>query len=165
VAELDVELEGWPEGTRAICRREEPHSGAQLRLWDINGHRHQVTLTNSAGDPLPLELRQRLHARVENCIKALRDTGLDRLPFQKFTANCAWLEIVLAGADLLAWLKLVCLDGELARAEPKTLRYRLLHTAGRIVRRARRVILRLPEHWRWAHDLAAAYRRLDLLGA
>ena len=165
VAELDVELDGWPEGTRAICRREEPHQGAQLRLWDVNGYRHQVTLTNSAGDLLHLELRQRLHARVEDWIRALRDTGLDRMPFTKFAANAAWLEMVLAAADLLAWARLICLDGDLAKAEPKTLRYRLLHTAGRIVRKARQVILRLPQHWRWANDLAIAYQRLDLLSA
>jgi hypothetical protein len=35
-----------------------------------------------------------------------------------------------------AWLGLLCLDGPLATAEPKTLRYRLLHTAARIVRPA-----------------------------
>jgi len=53
---------------------------------------------------------------------------------------------------------------ELARAEPKALRYRLLHAAARIVRQARRIILRLPEHWPWAAELASAYRRLALLG-
>ena len=163
VAELDVELAGWPVGTRAICRREQPHCGAQLRLWDTNGWRHQVTLTNSCGDAVSLELRQRLHARVENSIKALRDTGVDRMPFGRFAANAAWLELVLAGTDLLAWLRLVCLDGEMARAEPKTLRYRLLHAAARIVRRARRVILRLPAHWPWSTELAGAYRRLATL--
>lgn len=163
VAELDVRIEGWPPGTRAICRREVPHPGAQLRLWDTDGWRHQVTLTNSAGDALDLELRQRRHARVENYIKALRNTGLDRMPFASFAANCAWLELVLAGADLLAWLRLLCLDGELARAEPKTLRYRLLHAAGRIVRRGRRSILRLPANWPWAAELATAYRRVRLL--
>ncbi len=85
------------------------------------------------------------------------------MPFKKFTANAAWFEIVLAGADLLAWLRTVCLDGDLARAEPKTLRYRLLHTAGRIIHKARQITLRLPQHWRWAHDLVHAYQRLDLL--
>ena len=30
---------------------------------------------------------------------------------------------------LLAWLKLLALDGDLAKAEPKTLRYRVLHAA------------------------------------
>jgi hypothetical protein len=86
------------------------------------------------------------------------------MPFTKFAANAAWLEMVLAAADLLAWTRLICLDGDLAKAEPKTLRYRLLHTAGRIVRKARQAILRLPEHWRWAKDLAIAYQRLNLLG-
>jgi hypothetical protein len=165
VAELDVTIAGWPPGTRAICRRERPHPGAQLRLWDTDGFRHQVTLTNSSGDVLALELRQRRHARVENAIKALRDTGLDRMPFRRFAANQAWLELVLCAADLLAWLRTVALDGELARAEPKTLRYRLLHAAARIVRRARRVVLRLPAHWPWATDLAGAYRRVALLQA
>ena len=164
VAELDVVLDGWPEGTRAICRREQPHPGAQLRLWDVGGWRHQVTLTNSDGDALVLELRQRRHARVENVVKALRDTGLDRMPFRGFAANCAWLEMVLAGNDLLCWLRTGCLDGGLARAEPKTLRYRLLHTAGRVVRRARRMILRLPSHWPWVDALAGAYKQVALIG-
>ena len=83
--------------------------------------------------------------------------------FTKFAANAAWLELVLAGADLLAWLRLTCLDGELARAEPKTLRYRLLHVGARLVHRARRVVLRLPKHWPWAEELASAYRRLAVL--
>lgn len=163
VAELKVRIEGWPEGTRAICRREQPHPGAQLRLWDGDGWRYQVVLTNSAGDARELELRQRQHARVENSIKALRDTGLDRMPFASFAANSAWLEAILAAADLLAWLRAGCLTGELARAEPKTLRYRLLHTAARIVRSGRRVILRLPKHWPWTPDLGAAYWRAELL--
>ncbi len=77
--------------------------------------------------------------------------------------NQAWLELVLSGNDLLAWLRLGCLDGELSRAEPKTLRYRLLHVAARVVRRARRVVLRLAAHWPWALELGAAYRRLRLL--
>jgi hypothetical protein len=164
VAELDVALEAWPPGTRAICRREKPHPGAQLRLWDTDGYRHQITLTNSAGDPLALELRQRRHARVENCIKDLRDSGLDRMPFTSFAMNQAWFELVLAGADLLAWLRLACLDGEMAKAAPKTLRYRLLHVAARIVHRARRTMLRLPAHWPWTTELAGAYGRLAGLG-
>lgn len=165
VAELDVTLHGWPAGTRAICRREKPHPGAQLRLWDADGYRHQVTLTNSSGDAVALELRQRRHARVENSIKALRQSGLDRMPFASFAMNQAWLELVLTGSDLLAWLRVGFLDGELVRAEPKTLRYRLLHVAARIVRRSRRVVLRLPAQWPWSAELARAYRRLALLAA
>ena len=39
---------------------------------------------------------------------------------------------------LLAWLKLLALDGDLAKAEPKTLRYRVLNAAARLVRGGRR---------------------------
>lgn len=160
VAELDLSVDGWPEGTRAIVRRERPHPGAQLRLWDHNAMRHQVVLTNSSGDPIELELRHRRHGQVENRIKNLKDCGLERMPFTSFAANAAWTEMVLCAADLLAWTQVLLLTGELAIAEPRTLRYRILHIAGRLIRSARRTWLRLPEHWPWTGDLLDAYRRL-----
>lgn len=116
------------------------------------------------GDAVDLELRQRRHARVENTIKALRDTGLDRMPFGAFAANSAWLELVMTANNLLRWLQTTCLDGDLVVAEPKALRYRILHCAGRVVHRARQVILRLPRHWPWATQVAGAYRRVAILG-
>lgn len=160
VAELDLTVDGWPAGTRAIVRRERPHPGAQLRLWDHNGMRHQVVLTNQPGDPVTLELRHRRHGQVENRIKNLKDCGLERMPFSSFAANAAWMEMVLCAADLLAWTQTLLLTGELAVAEPRTLRYRILHIAGRLIRSARQTWLRLPEHWPWSGDLLDAYRRL-----
>lgn len=44
--------------------------------------------------------------------------------------------------------------------EPKRLRYRALHLAGRLVRTGRRLILRLDQDWPWATDLAQAFNRL-----
>ena len=141
-------------------RRERPHQGAQLRLWDHGGWRHQVLLTNSRGAARRLEVRHRRHGEVENRIKNAKDCGLERMPFTSFDANAAWMEMVLAAADLLVWGQQLLLDGELAVAEPRTLRYRLLHVAGRLVHRARQMWLRLPEHWPWTTDLLAAYQRL-----
>ena len=163
VAELPLDLGAWPGGTRATCRKERPHPGAQLRLWDHNGWRHQVILTNQEGDPVTLEARHRAHADVENRVKTLTDCGVGGMPFSSFSANQAWTELCLAASDLLAWLKMIGLRGELARAEPKRLRYRLLHVAARIVRRARRVVLRLPALWPWADHLAHAYQRVAAL--
>jgi hypothetical protein len=156
----DVTLPAVPAGTRIIVRRERPHPGAQLRLWDHDGWRHQVLLTNSAGDARRLEVRHRRHGDVENRIKNAKDCGLERMPFTSFDANAAWMEMVLAAADLLVWCQQLLLDGELAVAEPRTLRYRLLHVAGRLVHRSRQLWLRLPEHWPWTSDLLAAYQRL-----
>jgi hypothetical protein len=161
IAEIrSVTLPGMPTGTRIIVRREQPHQGAQLRLWDHDGWRHQVLLTNSRGDARRLEVRHRRHAEVENRIRNLKDCGLERMPFTSFDANAAWMEMVLTAADLLVWYQHLLLHGDLAVAEPRTLRYRLLHVAGRLVRSARQVWLRLPDHWPWTPDLLHAYSRL-----
>ena len=57
--------------------------------------------------------------------------GLGHFPSFDFGINAAWLTAAMTGQILLAWLKLLALDGDLAKAEPKTLRYRVLHSAGR----------------------------------
>jgi hypothetical protein len=156
-----LDLGAWPEGTRAICRREDPHPGAQLTFTDLDGHRFQVFITDSDDPDIAyLEARHRGHARVEDRIRCAKDTGLSNLPFHAFAANQAWLTLVLVAADLVAWVQRLCLDGELAKAEPKRLRYALWHGAGRIVRTGRRTILRLARDWPWAEDLARAFSRL-----
>jgi hypothetical protein len=159
-----VDLHTWPPGTRAICRREDAHPGAQLRFTDHNGHRFQVFLTDQPDPNLArLELRHRQRARVEDRIRAAKATGLANLPFDLLRRNAVWLELVLAAQDLTCWAQALLLDGELAVAEPKTLRYRLLHLAARIVRHARRTILRLQATWPWAAALARAFARLRAL--
>jgi len=159
-----VDLHTWPPGTRAICRREDAHPGAQLRFTDHNGHRFQVFLTDQPDPNLArLELRHRQRARVEDRIRAAKATGLANLPFDLLRRNAVWLELVLAAQDLTCWAQALLLDGELAVAEPKTLRYRLLHLAARIVRHARRTILRLQATWPWATALARAFARLRAL--
>jgi hypothetical protein len=159
-----VDLHTWPAGTRAICRREDAHPGAQLRFSDHDGHRFQVFLTDQPDPDLGrLELRHRQRARVEDRIRAAKATGLANLPFDRWHRNTVWLELVLAAQDLTCWAQALLLDGELAVAEPKTLRYRLWHVAARIVRHARRFILRLQRSWPWAIELARAFARLRAL--
>jgi hypothetical protein len=65
--------------------------------------------------------------------------------------------------ELTGWAQTLLLDGELAVAEPKTLRYRLLHIAARAVCHARRMIVRLQRTWPRATDLAAVFTRLRAL--
>ena len=165
VAELDLGLSAWPAGTRALCRRERPHPGAQLSFSDSGGHRFQVMLTNQQGQRLArLEQLHRQRAAIEDCIRCGKASGLRNLPFRAYAMNAAWLELVLIGCDLLAWTRRLLLDGtKLAACEPKRLRYRLLHVAGRIVRHARRVRLRLPRSWPWAQTLVTAFARLEAL--
>ena len=156
-----VDLGTWPPGVRLICRRERPHPGAQLSLFDTSeGFRHTCFLTGSAGEPPPLELRQRRHARVEDRIRCAKASGLRNFPFEDFVRNEAWLAMVMVGQDLLAWTATLCLDGALARAEPATLRYQILHVAAHLARRGRDLHLRIDETWPWRDQLDAAFGRL-----
>jgi hypothetical protein len=159
-----VDLGNWPDGTRVLCRREDAHPGAQLRFTDLDGHRFQVFLTDQPDrDVAVLELRPRQRARVEDRIRAAKATGLANLPFDRWRRNQVWLELVLAAQDLTGWTQALLLDGPLAVAEPKSLRYRLWHMAARVVRHARRVILRLQASWPWSVELAGAFARLRAL--
>lgn len=160
---VELDLSAWPTGTRAICRRERPHPGAQLTFTDHNGFRFQVFVTDQADTDLAsLEARHRAHARVEDRIRCGKASGLRNLPFREFSTNEVWLELVLVAQDLVAWMQRLCLRGEAARWEPKRLRYCLLHTAARVTRGARRRHLRLQRSWPWSDILAAAFRRLRL---
>jgi hypothetical protein len=165
VAELSLELCGWPEGSRAICRRERAHPGAQLSLIDRDGWRHQVFMTDQRGGMAQLDLTHRGHARVEDRIRCAKQTGLENLPFREFAPNEVWLELSSIAQDLIAWSKQLALEGELVRAEPKRLRYRLLHQAGRVARSGRTTKLRLERSWPWAEALAAAFERIRALPA
>jgi hypothetical protein len=157
-----VDLSSWTEGTRLISRRERPHPGAQLTLFDTaEGFRHTCFITNTAGDDIStLELRHRGHARVEDRVRNWKDCGLANLPFESYVMNETWVAVSLIAGALLAWSQMVCFAGALAKAEPKTMRYRVLHVAGLLVRRGRCLVLRLDETWPWANDLSEAFTRL-----
>lgn len=157
----------FPNGTRFIVRRERPHPGARLDLFDtVDGMRHQLIATDSpagSGHLTWLDARHRAHARVEDRIRCGKDAGFGRFPSRRFAINAAWLELALTAIDLIVWAKALLLEGDLAKAEPKKLRYLLLHAAARITRGQSRVRLRIAERWLWARDLAAAFARLAAL--
>jgi hypothetical protein len=166
VAELTdlMDLSTWGEDARLICRRERPHPGAQLSLFDTpEGFRHTCFITNANAldfDAAVLECRHRGHARVEDRVRCWKDCGLQNLPFASFTQNLAWVATSLLAGALIAWAQMICLDGELKKAEPKTIRNRLLHVAATLVRHGRRLILRLDETWPWAATLRRAFLKL-----
>jgi len=158
-------LAGYPAGMRVVVRRERPHPGAQLDAFEErDGWRYTAFATDTAfGQLAHLDARHRAHARVEDRIRCAKDTGLNHFPSRAFAINAAWLTVVMLAVDLIAWTQHLLLHGHLARAEPRTLRYQLLHVAARITRGQRRCWLRIQRTWPWARDLAAAFTRLTTL--
>jgi len=155
-----VNLDTWPAGTRLIVRRERPHPGAQLSLFDtIEGFRHTAFITNQPdADVATLELRQRQRARAENVIRDAKATGLANLPFADVVNNDVWMQLCFTAHDLLAWSQRIGCTGALRHATPKTIRHRFLHVAAHITTNSRR--LHLDRHWPWTTALLNAITRI-----
>jgi hypothetical protein len=165
VAELTdlVDLSDWPEGTRLIVRREPLHPGAQGSLFPSLEFRYWGHYTDADGEVVNLDVHMRAHAHVEDNIRRVKDSGGDRFPFCDIDANRAWLAMVCFADSLVRWFQLLCLAGMLGVAEPKTLRWQLWHTPARLVRHARRNIVRILDDWPTADQLLDAYQRIALI--
>ena len=153
-------------------RRERPHPGAQLSLFDtIEGFRHTAFITNQTSyDVAALELQQRQRARAENVIRDTKACGLANLPFDDIVNNEVWMNLCFTANDLLGWAQRIGCTGQLRRATPKTIRHRLLHIAARITPNSRR--LRLDHDWPWTatvidaiHRVRTAFRALTVTTA
>jgi hypothetical protein len=165
------QLDGWPEKMRLFARRERPHPGAQLSLFETaDGWRYSLWVTNLPGHTTGwrgqlayIDAAHRAHARVEDAIRTGKDTGIGKFPSTSLAMNKAWQAAALTAVALLAWLKLLALDGPLAKAEPKTLRYRILHAAAKLTRGGRQRRLNIAATWPWAPDITTAWDRISAL--
>jgi hypothetical protein len=147
---------GWPASMRILVRRRALADGEQPTLFHLDGYKFSAFATNTTRLGLQLlDARHRQHARVEDQVRTTKDTGLDHLPSKSWDVNLGWTQAICVAVDLLAWLKLLgALPADMRRAEPKTLRYRLLSMPARITRGQRHRWLRLPSHWPWSGILA-----------
>ena len=151
---------------RLIVRRTPTPPGlrdeAQQALFPT--YEYHPFITDQDGDPVELDRFHRAHAEVELAIRDLKyGLGLNHLPTKSFAGNHAWLVLQTLAHNLGRWTARL---GELAdtpRQTIKTLRHRYLAVPVRLVRHARRLILRLPSRWPWADRLITALTRLRAL--
>lgn len=102
------------------------------------------------GYPIARAPPARAHAGTQ--IHNDKDTGLRNLLFRDFEHDRVWLAVTRIAHDRLVWTQPLLLSGELARAEPKRLRYRVLHVAARLAFHARDATPRIHAAWPWAHE-------------
>ena len=142
---------------RLIVRRVKPTPGSQLALFA--NYSYHAFITDRQGDTLALETDHRRHAEVENIIRDLKyGVGLNHLPSGRFPANAAWLAVQVVAHNLARWTARIALEEPVATT--KTLRRRFFSLAGRITRKARRLMLHLPRRWPWQDQFSRALVRL-----
>lgn len=91
---------------------------------------------------------ERAHDEMKN------DLAAGVMPCGRFQSNAAWFRLNALAYNILAAMKLTALPARMRSWRPSTMRFRLLNLAGRVVRHARELVLRLP----WIQDLVDIYR-------
>jgi Transposase DDE domain group 1 len=157
-------LDGWPADLRVLVSRTPRSATEQAALSEDADWRYGAFATNTIGGQTQwLDARHRTQAHVEDKMKELKAMGAEKLPTADAGRNTAWLQLAALAVTLTAWLRHLALDGDLALAEPKTLRYRILNIPAKILHHARSRILKIPDGWAWADDLVNAWDRLHAL--
>jgi Transposase DDE domain group 1 len=180
ITHLSSRAAGWPDGLRWIVRRTKP-SRRQLKnltaLEKATGWRYSVICTNipvtglkrvpGTGHPQYIDVLHRQHAVVEDRVRTNKAMGLRNLPSKTWAVNCGWVLAANIAADLAAWCQLLGLYdcGELKDAEPQTLRFRLWSVPARLVRHARKRVLKISRTWPWKEAFTTCWQRLTALPA
>jgi hypothetical protein len=166
----------WPEGLRFIARRVKPSRRHRRNLTACErktGWKYSITCTNightgiagvpGSQHPQFIDVLHRDHATVEtDGVRAAKAMGLRNLPSKDWQVNKGWVLAANLAADLTAWARLLGLHDQpgLRDAEPDTLRYRIWHLPARLVRHARRRILKISPDWPWAGAFLTCWQRL-----
>ncbi len=92
----------------------------------------------------------------ENRIKDLKiGFGMERMPCGDFAANAMFFRLGTIAYNLLVLFKVSALPGQWRNVQVQTLRWRLYHVAGKVVRHGRSLMLKVAV---WMHDLLAEIR-------
>jgi hypothetical protein len=166
----------WPDGLRWIARRVKPSRRHLKNLTDYEkktGWKYSVTCTNIPDSGIPgvpgshhpqyIDVLHRDHATVETAgVETAKAMGLRNLPSKTWQVNKGWVLAANIAADLTAWARLLGFHDQpgLRDAEPDTLRYRIWHLPARLVRHARRRILKISPEWPWKDAFLTCWQRL-----
>jgi hypothetical protein len=148
---------------RLVVRRSRLTDSHHQQLWP--DWRHHAFVTNLELPVVEADRFHRRHATVELAIRDLKEgAGLEHCPSGRFFANAAWLGCAVLAHNLARWTARL---GDLHPVDrltvTSTVRSQVLSVPGRLVNRAGRIVLRLPEHWPWARQLSTALAQLRAL--
>ena len=139
---------GWHKARRTIYSRLIQH-GTQLALLGLL--KDSIIITN-LGMGGQLEYHQRGADELAN--RALKNFGHEQLPFKRFAANTAWYYMMCVSHNLFeAFKEDVSAPVISVSAYADTFRRQLIDTAGKIVRHAGKMIMKVPR---------ATFERLQL---
>jgi hypothetical protein len=158
-----------PLRLRLIVRRQPVRRDEQLSLDDLDGWRFHAIVTNlpDSFSPERIEHHHRLRGGLpEDAIRRLKeDFGLNHAPLNNFYGNWLWWHACALAHNSARWVQVLALPESFHRSRAKRLRLAFFNVAGRVVRHAGQLHLRLPRCHAWADAFIEALTRVRRLPA
>jgi hypothetical protein len=141
-----------------------------LSFDDIDAWRFHAIVTNLPAWLAPAAAVEHHHRRrggiPEDTIRQLKeDFGLDHAPLDNFYGNWLWWQASALAHNVARWIGVLALPPSFHRCRGKRLRLAFFNVAGRVVRHAGRLWLRLPRTHAWADAFIEALTRIRHLPA
>lgn len=150
VAEFTYQSKTWKIPHRFVVQRrplpEDPEERSQLSLFVIKSYGYRVIVTSLNLKPRHVWNFHNQRAKgAELNIKELKNSyPLTKIPTQSYTANIAYLQLLLFAFNIVNWFKRLCLPKEFRYKTLQTIRQDLIVIPARLVKIGRSNILKLP---------------------
>jgi hypothetical protein len=168
VAEFDYQPQKWKQPHRFVVVRrpveEDPEEADQLTLLQVGRFKYSAYITNLN---LKAENVWRTYHSRANIEKSIRELlyhlALNKIPTHEWTANVAFLQLLLFAYNLVHWFKRLCLPEEYFRATVETIRNDFLVLPGKLTCRAGRNVLQLPRDYHHRKIFLEAAKKIQML--
>jgi Transposase DDE domain group 1 len=167
-AEFHHRPQKWSKEHRFIAIRRplpvDPEQAQQLTLFKDSKYSYSVLVSNLGITPWRTWTDYVARANIEKSIRELiQDLALNKIPTQSWTANVAFLQLLLLAYNLMHWFKRLCLSPEKLRTTVETLRHQLIGLPAKLICRGGRNVLILPRQYPYQKEFLATHTRVEKL--
>jgi hypothetical protein len=165
-AEFQHRPQKWRKAYRFIAIRRplpvDPEQAKQLTLFKDTQYSYSILVSNLGLTPWRTWTDYIGRANIEKSIRELlNDLALNKIPTQNWTANVAFLQLLLLAYNLVHWFERLCLPEEKLRNTVETLRHQLFGVPGKLVCRSGKNVLVLPRQYHYQAQFQAAEARVN----
>ena len=149
-AELFTKLDTWDKDRRFVVSRilKPEKDRAQLSLFDSDEFEYFFFVTNTELPSEKVVIAYEKRGNAENYIKEAKyDMAVGRLLLKSFWANEAIFQMMMLTYNLFLLFKMDFANGTEYRQQIKTFRLKYIFLAAKIIRTARRVIMKISEKY------------------
>lgn len=168
VAEFRHKPQKWKQEHRFVAIRRplpvDPEESNQLTLFKDTRYSYSIVVTNLQTSAWKVWNDYLKRSNIERSIRELlNDLALSKIPTQTWTANVAFLQLLLFAFNLLHWFKRLCFPEPLLGMTAETLRHQFLELPGKLNCSNGKNIILLPKNYPQRKEFLEAVRQVARL--